>query len=396
MTSYGRPRPQQRGQLTGARRQHRERQLRAERRLLRPAHDLHVERVNDQPPHLHRSVHAGLAGEPDVVAEAEALRQLQLRRIARREVDRAAQHRDAAGRAPRVAAAFVRVRDARRERALEQRAARARIDRDVAARFADEGRVGGLRRLAHDRRVAGRHRHDQVAPRVQRVGGQLAHDVVQRHVLWHGAARAERSDDVAHLLGRPEPPRRVFLQRAHHHLGDRSRNRWGDEVQRIGIALHHGVEHRVDCVAFECAAAGEELVEDRAEGEEVGARIDAAAAHLLRRHVVRRAEDRAGAGHARLADAGQSEVDDLHLPASQICSITSSFERRSAKVFSRISRFRSLPSSSSIAMKKRPESSPKSWTTTMFGWPSRAADCASRRKRRRFSSSPASMIFSAT
>ena len=47
---------------------------------------------------------------------------------------------------------------------------------------------------------------------------------------------------------------------------------------------------------------------------------------------------------------------------------------------------RSAPSRSSIAMKRRPPSSPKSCTVTMFGWLRRAAACASRWKRCRVSS----------
>jgi hypothetical protein len=262
---------QQRGELARAGRQHRERHLRAECRLLRAAHDLHVHRVDDQAAHLRRSVHLRLAGEADVVAEAEALRELQLRRFARREIGRSAEHRDAAGRAARVAAAFVRVRNAGFECALQHRSARACIDAHVASRLADERHLGRLLRFAHDRGLtrAGADARVRIAtPGVDRVAGQLAHDLGQSDVLRHRAPRAQRAHDVPHLLRRSKAPRRIFLQRARHDLGDRRGNRRHDQMQRIGIVLHDGVEHRVHRIAFEGAAAGEQFVEDCAEGEE--------------------------------------------------------------------------------------------------------------------------------
>src|ERR1043165_853404 len=60
--------------------------------------------------------------------------------------------------------------------------------------------------------------------------------------------------------------------------------------------------------------------------------------------------------------------------ASQICSITSRRARSSGRRLRWIAPLRSVPSSSSMAMKKRPESSPKSWTTTIFGCVSLAAE----------------------
>jgi hypothetical protein len=57
----------------------------------------------------------------------------------------------------------------------------------------------------------------------------------------------------------------------------------------------------------------DELVEDAAEGVQVGARVDGVAASLLRREVVRRADDRAGAGRdaALVAELRDAEVEDL-------------------------------------------------------------------------------------
>ena len=77
-------------------------------------------------------------------------------------------------------------------------------------------------------------------------------------------------------------------------------------------------------LAEERASPGQHLVEDDAEGEDVGARVDEIADRLFRRHVARGADGRAGAGqrHAgggalgrrvvRLADLGDPEIQHLH------------------------------------------------------------------------------------
>ena len=93
--------------------------------------------------------------------------------------------------------------------------------------------------------------------------------------------------------------RRIFLQDRRHRVGGR--------------------------VAVEGALAREHLVEDRAEGEDVGARVGGLAAHLLGRHVAERAHDDAGLrarGRGRevgglatllgVRQLGEAEVEDLH------------------------------------------------------------------------------------
>jgi hypothetical protein len=66
-------------------------------------------------------------------------------------------------------------------------------------------------------------------------------------------------------------------------------------------------------VAAEGALAGEAFEEHASQREEVRARIDlAGAAHLLRGHVARRADDRAGAGHRLGEQARHAEVEHAH------------------------------------------------------------------------------------
>ena len=57
-------------------------------------------------------------------------------------------------------------------------------------------------------------------------------------------------------------------------------------------------------VSAEGALPGRHLVENQAEGEQVGARIQLLAAHLLRRHVARGAHRRAGAGEMGVCRGG--------------------------------------------------------------------------------------------
>jgi hypothetical protein len=81
-------------------------------------------------------------------------------------------------------------------------------------------------------------------------------------------------------------------------------------------------------VGLERAPSREHLVEDRAEGEDVGARVGGLALDLLRRHVAQRAHDDAGLGAGArrreiglrpraalgLRQLGEAEVEDLDPP----------------------------------------------------------------------------------
>ena len=61
---------------------------------------------------------------------------------------------------------------------------------------------------------------------------------------------------------------------------------------------------------------GQELEHHRTAREDVGAMVDRQAAHLLGRHVVEAADQRAGVGDARVGELGDAEVEDLEPAAA--------------------------------------------------------------------------------
>jgi hypothetical protein len=97
----------------------------------------------------------------------------------------------------------------------------------------------------------------------------------------------------------------------------------------VGLGAQHRGHGVADRLGLEQLLADQHLVEDHAEGPDVGAAIDLLAARLLGRHVGGGSEDRARLGHGRrdrgrhgrvrvLVDvaeprARQSEVEDLHV-----------------------------------------------------------------------------------
>jgi hypothetical protein len=123
-------------------------------------------------------------------------------------------------------------------------------------------------------------------------------------------------DSLAELARRLEPMVAVLAERLVHHRLDLGRH--------VGVQLAHPRDVFVDDVlddahvvlAGERLASGDELVEHRAEREEVAALIDALSEGLLRRHVERRADDGVvgGVRRERLRELGQTEVGDLGAP----------------------------------------------------------------------------------
>ena len=103
-------------------------------------------------------------------------------------------------------------------------------------------------------------------------------------------------------------------------------------MPRGGQLRHVLLQDRRDRVAggvpLERLLAGQKLIEDRAEGKNVGAVIDRQTPNLLGGHVAHRAHDRTGPGHAGVGPRarlvlgpgaralGESEVEDLDLSVS--------------------------------------------------------------------------------
>ena len=86
-------------------------------------------------------------------------------------------------------------------------------------------------------------------------------------------------------------------------------------ARRIGRLRRDPVEDLRDALALEGRAAGHQLIEDDAEGEEVGPAVDRAAPELLRRHEAGRADHLVGLGQVGAGKPRHPEVGDLHLPA---------------------------------------------------------------------------------
>jgi hypothetical protein len=97
-------------------------------------------------------------------------------------------------------------------------------------------------------------------------------------------------------------------------LSARQRDVGAQLVERRRLGLGDLVGDADQRLAVERQVPGQQLVEHDAGGEEVRARIDLLAQHLLRRHVVGRAQHAAGLGGLRglaLVDPADAEVGDL-------------------------------------------------------------------------------------
>ena len=116
------------------------------------------------------------------------------------------------------------------------------------------------------------------------------------------------------------------------HLRDRLRQRGSRRRIRLRHRRrdrgHDALEHDVQRGAHERLEPGQQLVEDHAEREDVGALVDPAAVARLGRHVLRRAGDdpfsrggrrqrhRPGRSRRRLGVTRDAEVEDLDLPVA--------------------------------------------------------------------------------
>jgi len=125
----------------------------------------------------------------------------------------------------------------------------------------------------------------------------------------------QRLEREGELAGRSETRRRILFQATQGDL----RERWGHRRrERRGSVPQHREGGRDRGLALERPRSAEHLAQDRAEAEDVGARIDGRAVDLFRRHVCRRAGEALAQFVApglrpvrgRLQD-GDAEIEDL-------------------------------------------------------------------------------------
>ncbi len=122
-----------------------------------------------------------------------------------------------------------------------------------------------------------------------------------------------RRERPAHLRGVGEARGGVAGQRALDHGADALRRLGGLRAQGRGVALDDRLQHLRHGPAVEGPRARDHLVADGAEREDVGARVGPLPADLLRRHVVGGPHHRARLRHLRRGEAGEAEIEDLHL-----------------------------------------------------------------------------------
>ena len=113
---------------------------------------------------------------------------------------------------------------------------------------------------------------------------------------------------------------RVLGERLAHQRLDVGRHRVVEARQRLGLLREDALGRLRHRRAGERRASGEHLVEHRPEREQIGAMVDLAAAQLLGRHVVQRAQHHPGhgeperlrvIGRRRREELGQPEVEHL-------------------------------------------------------------------------------------
>ena len=205
------------------------------------------------------------------------------------------------------------------------------------------GELAQVRRLRIEAGRRGAGAHQQVAGAGQRhrdgvgqaegqeigFGVRAQHAKRQRDESGHRARRHRRelsriavrngfADRGGHRYRRVVAIGGLLLQRLVDHAVEPGHRAAAGQGRRL--LVQDGVEHVDHRRAVERHLARQHLEEHRRQGEEIGARVERLPAHLLRRHVVRRADDGAGlgeAGRAVGAEAagdrpGQAEVEQLH------------------------------------------------------------------------------------
>ena len=117
--------------------------------------------------------------------------------------------------------------------------------------------------------------------------------------------------------GRAEALLGILGHRPRHDVGERLRHGLVDLAGERRFVREHGVGDFLQGLALERLDVGQQLVENDAEREHVGAAIGGLALHLLGSHVV----GRAGAGHGvaafvAMGDAGDAEIEHARLRAA--------------------------------------------------------------------------------
>jgi hypothetical protein len=113
--------------------------------------------------------------------------------------------------------------------------------------------------------------------------------------------------------GRGRAPGGIFLQELHHQPIQIRRCVWIIFADRCGRIHGQGSQDGRDGVAAERQFSRAQAIEHHSQAEQIAATIHLLSARLLGRHVVRRADDVAGArqGGATVRWAGQAKVQDL-------------------------------------------------------------------------------------
>src|SRR5207253_1586922 len=105
----------------------------------------------------------------------------------------------------------------------------------------------------------------------------------------------------------------VFGQRLLYDGIKPARQRGQHSRGRYGIFVDHLVEHRGYALAAKRSLAGDELIENGAQREDIRPMVYWSSRCLLRRHVTWSAHHHAGLGHARITQFRDAKVEDFNV-----------------------------------------------------------------------------------